>query len=96
MFRRAREEGLSLSAIENFEALSGQGVRAEMEGLEILIGNKRLMESDGLELKVLLQDRRESLADQGKTLMFVARGGKVIGLMALADTLKEHSLEAVA
>ena len=63
--RRAREEGLSLSTIENFQ-LSGQGVRAESEGLEILIGNKRLMESQVLDLRPLLQTA-ESLADQGKT-----------------------------
>ena len=93
--RRAREEGLSLSTIENFQAFSGQGVRAEAEGLEILIGNKRLMESQALDLKPLLQTA-ESLADQGKTLMYVARGGKIIGLLALADTLKDHSPEAVA
>jgi P-type Cu+ transporter len=93
--RRAREEGLSLSTIENFQALSGQGVRAESEGLEILIGNKRLMESHVLDFKPLLQTA-ESLADQGKTLMYVARGGKIIGLLALADTLKDHSPEAVA
>ena len=93
--RRAKEEGLDLKMADHFEALSGQGVKAEWEGQEILIGNKRLLESRGIDLKPVLESA-EALAEQGKTLMYVARGGKIIGLMALADTLKDHSKEAVA
>ena len=81
---------MTLTGVEDFEALSGQGVTAKWEGQEIYIGNKRLMEAQGLDLTPV-QVSAEALADQGKTLMFVARGGKIIGLMALADTLKEHS-----
>ncbi|MBI4767204.1 MAG: copper-translocating P-type ATPase [Deltaproteobacteria bacterium] len=93
--RKAKEEGLSLAGVEDFEALSGQGVSAKREGQEITIGNSRLMQARGLDLTPV-QALAEALADQGKTLMFVARDGKIIGLMALADTLKEHSREAVA
>ncbi len=93
--RKAKEQGLDLAGVEDFDALSGQGVRAKQDGQEILIGNKRLMESWGLDLTPV-QVSAEVLAEQGKTLMFVAQGGKIIGLMALADTLREHSLEAVA
>ncbi len=92
---RAKAENLSLSAVVHFQALSGQGVMAEEAGREILIGNRRLMESRGLELQPILESA-QALADQGKTLMFVAREGQVLGLMALADTLKEYSIEAVA
>jgi len=93
--RKAKEEGLNLAGVEDFEALSGQGVAAKWEGQEVYIGNKRLMESQGLDLTPV-QVSADALADQGKTLMFVARSGKIIGLTALADTLKEHSKEAVA
>jgi Cu+-exporting ATPase len=93
--RKAREEGLTLAGVEHFEALAGQGVTAEWDGEEIYIGNKRLMQAQGLDLDPL-QVIAEALADQGKTLMFAARGRKIIGLLALADTLKEHSREAVA
>jgi Cu+-exporting ATPase len=93
--RKAKEEGLALAGVEDFEALSGQGVSAKREGQEIYIGNSRLMQARGLDLTPV-QALAEALADQGKTLMFVAREGKIIGLMALADTLKEHSREAVA
>jgi Cu+-exporting ATPase len=93
--RKAKEEGLALMSVDHFEALSGQGVKAQWEGQKIHIGNKRLMESQGLDLTPV-RVSADALAGQGKTLMFVARGGKIIGLMALADTLKEHSIEAVA
>jgi Cu+-exporting ATPase len=93
--RKAKEEGLTLASVEHFEALAGQGVTAKWKGEEIYIGNKGLMQAQSLDLTPL-QVFAEALADQGKTLMFVARGGKIIGLLALADTLKEHSREAVA
>ncbi len=93
--RKAKEENLPLSAIEHFQALSGQGVMAEEAGREILIGNKRLMDSRGLDLTGVIE-QAQAVADQGKTLMYVARSGKIVGLLALADTLKEHSQEAVA
>lgn len=93
--RKAREEGLALAGVEKFEALPGQGVAAEWAGQEIYIGNRHLMQARGLDLTPVASFA-ESLANQGKTLMFVARGGKIIGLMALADTLREHSREAVA
>jgi P-type Cu+ transporter len=93
--RKAREEGLTLPGVENFEALSGQGVAAKWEGKEITIGNKRLMEAQGLDLSSV-QKAADELADQGKTLMFIAQGEKIIGVLALADTLKDYSIEAVA
>lgn len=92
--RQAREEDLPLSEIENFQALSGQGVKAQWNGLVILIGNQRLMESQGLDPQPFLESAL-AVAEQGKTLMFVARDRKIIGFLALADTLKEHSQEAV-
>jgi Cu+-exporting ATPase len=95
VIRKAKEEGLDLAAVEDFEALSGQGVSAKWEGQKIHIGNKRLMESQDVDLSPLHLPA-EALAGQGKTLMFVARDRKIIGLVALADTLKEHSTEAVA
>jgi Cu+-exporting ATPase len=92
--RRAREEGLEPKGAENFQALSGLGVRADLEGEEILIGNKRLMDSHNVDLNPVLASA-EALAGEGKTLMFVARGERIMGLAALADTLKENSGQAV-
>jgi P-type Cu+ transporter len=92
--RQAKEEKLDLKEVENFQAISGQGVRADLGGKTIWIGNRRLMENQGLDFSPFLESA-ERLAGQGKTLMFVSREGVTIGLLALADTLKEFSQEAV-
>jgi Cu+-exporting ATPase len=93
--RRAREQGLPLEPVENFESLPGQGVKAFYQGQEVFLGNWRLMAAEDIpltEFKLL----GEGLAEQGKTLMYLARGKKILGVIALADTLKEHAAEAVA
>ncbi|MBI5583500.1 MAG: copper-translocating P-type ATPase [Deltaproteobacteria bacterium] len=93
--RRAREQGLPLEAVEDFDALPGQGVKARYQGKEVFLGNWRLMAAEGIplgEFKTL----GDSLAQQGKTLMYLARERKILGVFALADTLKEHAAEAVA
>ena len=92
--RRAREQGLPLEAVENFESLPGQGVKALCGGQEVFLGNWRLMAAAGIPLGEFktLGDR---LAQQGKTLMYLARERKILGVLALADTLKEHAAEAV-
>ena len=93
--RQAKEKNLDLKGVENFQAIAGQGVRAELEGKTLWIGNRRLMENQGFDLSPFLESA-EGLAAQGKTLMFAALEGTVIGLLALADTLKDYSKEAVA
>jgi len=93
--RQAKEKNLDLKGLENFQAIAGQGVRAELEGKTLWIGNRRLMENQGFDLSPFLESA-EGLAAQGKTLMFAAREGTVIGLLALADTLEDYSKEAVA
>jgi Cu+-exporting ATPase len=93
--RQAKEKNLDLKGLENFQAISGQGVRADLEGKTLWIGNRRLMEDKGFDLSPFLESA-EGLAAQGKTLMFAALEGTVIGLLALADTLKDYSKEAVA
>ena len=93
--RQAKEKNLDLKGVENFQAISGQGVRADLEGKTLWIGNRRLMENQGFDLSPFLESA-EGLAGQGKTLMFAALEGTVIGLLALADTLKDYSKEAVA
>lgn len=92
---KAEEEGLVAEKVNHFQALAGFGVLAEWEGKRVLIGNRRLMESRGIDLKPFDQTS-SSLSAEGKTLMYVALEEKPFGLIALADTLKEYSQEAVA
>jgi P-type Cu+ transporter len=91
---RARELGLGLPGVERFEAVSGKGVQATVEGRELLLGNHALMQSHGLQLDGLVA-LAEDLARGGATPMFVAVSGQPAGLIAVADTLKAESREAV-
>ncbi len=95
IIRKAKEQGLSLEAVEDFEGLPGLGVRASQGGQKLLLGNRRLMLFEGVSL-LEFEAGEARLAGQGKTLMFLAREGLLLGVFALADTLKEHAAEAVA
>jgi Cu+-exporting ATPase len=93
--RRAEEKGLRLERAENFRALAGRGVGAEVEGRRILIGSLRLLEESGVEPGPLAA-RAEALAAEAKTPVFVAVEGRAAGLVAVADPVKGGAREAVA
>ncbi len=93
--RKAQEEGVSLAEPRSFEAFPGAGIRADVSGYRVLLGNRRLMES--FLVKVAdAEDRIAELESQGKTVMLVAVDGRLVGLIAVADTIKPHAAEAVA
>jgi len=92
---RARGEGLQLAAPEEFKAIPGHGVRALVEGQEILIGNLRLMKERGVEM-FGMEGQADALAADGKTAMLVAADGRLLGIVAVADTLKAYSKGAVS
>ena len=92
--RAARDRGMTLTGADTFEAIPGQGIRVNAEGKEVLVGNRRLMLTNNISI-----DGREQsiqgLEAQGKTAMIVAIDKKASGIIAVADTLKEYSIEAV-
>jgi Cu+-exporting ATPase len=91
----AAERGVTPEPPEEFEALPGHGVRAVVQGLEVVLGNERLMADRKVEIGPL-RTEGERLAALGRTPMFVAVDGRAAGIIAVADTLKEHSREAVS
>ena len=91
---RAKEQGLTLSEVTEFEAVPGLGVRGRVDGRTVLLGNARFLAESGFDVHPLAP-AAEELATQGKTPMFVAVDGRTAGLIAVADTLKERSGEAV-
>ena len=93
--RAARERGLDLAEPESFASVPGHGVEARVEGRAVLLGNRKLMSDRGVDLSPLA-DEAERLEAEGKTAMFVAVDGALAGIVAVADTLKESSLRAVA
>jgi Cu+-exporting ATPase len=93
--KRAQEKQLGLEEAQDFVALPGRGIRAALNGRQLLLGNLQLMEEEKIALDGL-RAGAEALADEGKTPMFVAADGRALGIIAVADTLKEHSGETVA
>jgi Cu+-exporting ATPase len=90
----ARARGITLPDAETFSAIPGHGIEARIEGRTVLLGNLKLMRDrkiplDGLEAKAV------ALADDGKTPMYVAVDGRPAGIVAVADTVKEDSKEAI-
>ena len=92
--RAARTRGLDVPDAESFDSIPGHGVEARTEGREVLLGNRKLMSERGVDFSVLLP-RAEELERNGKTVMFVAVDRRPAGMIAVADTLKEFSLDAI-
>ena len=90
----AREKGIAIEDHEGLEAIPGYGVKAQINGKMVLLGNQKYMEQQGVELNGL-EKQAGIFSAQGKTPIFVALGLKSLGLLAVADTLKESSAEAL-
>jgi Cu+-exporting ATPase len=91
----AQARKLELVEVKDFEAIPGHGVSAKVENKNILIGNLKLMNREKIALGSL-EEKSKSLADDGKTPMFISIDGKAAGIIAVADTVKEDSAEAIA
>lgn len=94
VIKKAKEKNLKLKEVTEFEAITGKGVRATIDGEKALIGNQRLMQEFGVDYSVL-QKKLEELEDEAKTAILVASDGKLLGAIAVADTLKDDSIDAI-
>ena len=92
--RAATERAIPLSAPQRFEAIAGQGIRAEIDGRTVLLGNLSLMTSQQVHLNGLESDAQR-LQQEAKTTMWLAVDGRASGVIAVADTIKDGSIEAV-
>ncbi|MFN2208105.1 MAG: copper-translocating P-type ATPase, partial [Candidatus Promineifilaceae bacterium] len=93
--RAAADRGLGLSMPDSFEGIAGLGIAAEVDGSRVLLGNMRLMERENVALNGL-GPRAKTLQDEAKTAMWLAVDGQAAALIAVADTIKDGSREAVA
>ena len=93
--RSAQERGTELVEPESFDSIPGHGVEAKVDGRTVLIGNRKLMADRGIDSGPLAVEA-ERLENEGKTAMFVAIDGRIAGIVAVADTVKETSARAVA
>ncbi|HMN14603.1 MAG TPA: copper-translocating P-type ATPase, partial [Bellilinea sp.] len=91
----AKAKGLALGKPEAFEAIPGHGVTATVDGRKVALGNLKMLKRLNVDLGDL-EAKSETLANDGKTPMFAAVDGKAAGIIAVADTVKEDSKEAIA
>jgi Cu+-exporting ATPase len=91
--KEAKKERIKIPAVKDFYENPGKGVKAKLNGMEILVGNRKLVKEE--KLKNSFEKESRKLEETGKTVLFVAEDGEVRGLIAIADTLMEHSMEAI-
>jgi P-type Cu+ transporter len=93
--RKARERGLPVSNPESFEAVSGHGLRATYGSHTILIGNRKLMHENSITVNAEVDSTLGQMEHQGKTATLVSIDGRLSGIIAMADTVKEGAKEAI-
>ncbi|MDO7906792.1 heavy metal translocating P-type ATPase [Paenibacillus sp. JX-17] len=91
----AVERSIVLGRTSEFENIPGYGVKAAFEGKRVVVGTRKLMAQEGVVLDTAVEDRMTDLEGQGKTVMLTAVDGVYAGLIAVADTIKESSREAI-
>lgn len=91
---RARELGLSVIEPRDFNSVTGKGVSAVVDGNLVLVGSRRLMQEQGIDTTGLDSDMAR-LEEEGKTAMLVGSQGNALGIVAVADTIKEDSIPAI-
>lgn len=89
----AKDKNLELVNIDSFEAIPGHGIEVVIEGKNMLLGNKKLM--DDRKIEITLQKESDKLAEEGKTPMFVAIDNRLAGIIAVADVMKPSSKRAI-
>jgi Cu+-exporting ATPase len=93
--RGAQEAGVPPALVEGFDSIPGHGVRGRIDGEVVLLGNRRLMLREGVDIAPVQADM-ERLEGDGKTAMLLASGGRLVAVIAVADTVKPEAKEAIA
>jgi Cu+-exporting ATPase len=93
--KKAKESGIELLSSEGFNTFRGKGVIAKVEGKEILIGNRILLKEKNIFLSKEVEKRIFQLENEGKTVMLISFDNKMVGIIAITDTLKETTKAAI-
>ncbi|MGQ0803288.1 MAG: heavy metal translocating P-type ATPase [Actinomycetota bacterium] len=91
----ARDRGIAVAGIDEFEAVAGHGVRARVDGVVVHGGRRKLMAEAGLAIPGVLEDTADQLEGEGKTAIFAGWDGEARGVLGVADTLKDEAAAAV-
>ncbi|SFP88399.1 heavy metal translocating P-type ATPase [Hymenobacter arizonensis] len=93
--RYAEAQGISALPATGFRAIEGKGAAADVAGQPVLVGNRRLLADEGISLPSELNAQAERLLAQAQTVLYVAVGGQAVGLVAVADTVRDTSAAAI-
>lgn len=94
IYHKGKSEFETIDDPEKFEAVPGHGIISSVDGKTIYVGNRKLMQDKGVDISNV-EDRISKLEQEGKTAMLVAVDNVISGIIAVADTVKEHSKEAI-
>jgi len=92
---RAEKEGIELNDAQEFEAVAGRGIRARIDGATVLVGSLRFLREEGVDLSPA-QTQVQMWEEEAKTVIGVAGDGRFLGLLAIADEIKEDAKEAIS
>ncbi len=92
--KEAQNRKLEIFEASEFEAVSGMGIKAEVNGKKVIIGNMRMAQSDNIDVS-LVKNKFESLSDMGKTVVICAIDGKASGVIAISDEIRNSSKKAI-
>jgi Cu+-exporting ATPase len=93
--RRARSDGALIPEADSFEAFGGKGVIGRIDGTDAAVGNRILLRGMGIDIPEEIDGASLRIEEEGKTSLLVASAGLVVGILGVADALKENSIEAV-
>jgi len=91
----AKQQKLDLLGVDTFEAIAGQGIKGQIDSSQLLLGNKKLMDNTGVSLNAEALASSERMAENAWTAMFLAVGGRLTAIFAVADPIKPESAEAI-
>lgn len=94
ILKKAQESGMSLSDLKQYETIPGKGMKANYLDSVLLVGNRLFMNENGIETESIEQ-QIQKLENEGKTIVITSYNGRVAGLVAVADTIKESAKEAI-
>lgn len=95
IIKKTEEEGIKIEEGKNYQIAAGKGIKCQYQENYILVGNRIFMIENKIEIGSEIEEKLKNLENEGKTAVIVALNEKIIGLIAIADTLKEFSKEAV-
>ena len=93
--KAAEEKSIELPEIHNFDAIPGEGINTVIDGKTVSVGNRKMMTRNNIDISSL-DEKAHSLAEEGKTPMFIGIDGSLAGVIAVADTVKENSAKTVS